>query len=79
MSARRTTRRTPTDPRVVGGRYHCAYWGVDYTVNATSFGPDGFLESITVTDDDGSSRTHATAWDRRDQILFDPHTESGQP
>lgn len=77
--SRGNTTRTPADPRVVGGRYHCAYWGIDYTVDAISFGPDGFLKSITVTDKDGS-RTHCTAWDhRRDRILFDPRTERPQP
>jgi hypothetical protein len=77
MTARRTSSCTPTDPRVVGGRYHCFCWGIDYTVEAISFGPNGFLESITVTDKDGS-RTHATAWDRRDRILFDPRSEGDQ-
>jgi hypothetical protein len=75
MTSRCTSSQTPTDPRVVGGRYHCTYWGIDYTVDAISFGPNGFLESITVTDKDGS-RTHCTAWDRRDRILFDPRTEA---
>lgn len=55
-----------TDPRVVGGRYRSAYWGIEYTVNAITFGRNGCLESITVTDKDGT-RTHGTAWDRRDE------------
>ncbi len=77
MTARCTSSCPPTDPRVVGGRYHCFYWCIDYTVEAISFGPNGFLESITVTDKDGS-RTHATAWDGRDRIVFDPRTEGNQ-
>jgi hypothetical protein len=77
MTARRTSSCTPTDPRVPGGRYQSSYWGIDYTVDAISFGPNGFLESITVTDKDGS-RTHCTAWDRRDRILFDPGTQANQ-
>lgn len=63
------------DPRVAGGRYHSAYWGIDYTVDAISFGPNGFLEWITVTDKDGT-RTHGTAWDPRDRIVFDPRQGS---
>jgi hypothetical protein len=78
MTARRTSSRTPTDPRVAGGRYHNHYWGIDYTVHAISFTPNGFLESITVSDDQGT-RTHGTAWNRRDRILFDPRTQGVQP
>ena len=77
MTAARTSSCTPTDPRVPGGRYHCFYCGIDYTVDAISFAPNGFLESITVTDNDGS-RTHATAWERRDRIVFDPRTQANQ-
>jgi hypothetical protein len=77
MTAMSTSAATPTDPRVPGGRYHCFYWGIDYTVDAIRFGPNGSLESITVTDNDGS-RTHATAWDRRDAIVFDPRTQANQ-
>jgi hypothetical protein len=76
--SRPTTTRTPADPRVAGGRYRGAYWGIDYTVNAIESARNGFLQSITVTDKDGT-RTHATAWDARDQILFDPRTERPQP
>jgi hypothetical protein len=78
MKPRRTSSQRPTDPRVVGGRYHSAYWDIDYTVNAITFGPNGFLEAITVTDNDGT-RTHTTAWDSRDRVLFDPRTARTQP
>jgi hypothetical protein len=77
MTAARTRCGTPTDPRVPGGRYHSFYWGIDYTVDAISLQPNGSLQSITVTDKDGS-RTHATAWDRRDRIVFDPCTHAHQ-
>lgn len=78
MKSRRTSSARPTDPRVVGGRYHSAYWDIDYTVEAIVFGPNGFMETITVTDKDGT-RTHATAWDGRDRVLFDPGTARAQP
>lgn len=70
-----TTRQTPgpvpRDPRVVGGRYRSHYWDSEYVVLAISFTDYGFLESITVRDDQGT-RIHATGWDERDEILFDP-------
>lgn len=79
MTARTTNAQAGRDPRVVGGRYHSGYWDIDYTVDAISVDPNGFLKSITVTDKDGS-RTHCTAWDhRRDRILFDPRTERSKP
>lgn len=78
MISARTSSQRPTDPRVVGGRYHSAYWDSDYTVNAITLGPNGFMESITVTDKDGT-RTHATAWGDRDRVLFDPRAASAQP
>ena len=69
---------TEREPRVVSGRYRSYYWGVEYTVVAVSRTESGALEWITVTDNDGT-RTHATAWDGRDQILFDPRTARTQP
>jgi hypothetical protein len=69
------------DPRVVGGRYRSHYWGFEYTVLAISFTDYGILESITVRDDQGT-RIHATGWDDRDEILFDPrvaHPDAGGP
>jgi hypothetical protein len=77
MKAPAITCSTPGDPRVIGGRYRSHYWGDEYTVLAITFTECGFLDSITVRDDRGS-RTHATAWDERDQILFDPRTKAGQ-
>ena len=67
---------TPRDPRVIGGRYRSHYWGDEYTVLAIKFTEHGFLDSITVQDDRGT-RTHGTAWDERDQIVFDPRTKAG--
>jgi hypothetical protein len=61
----------PHDPRVVGGRYRNHYWDCEYEVLAISFTAHGVLEFITVRDDQGA-RTHATSWDERDEILFDP-------
>lgn len=61
------------DPRVVGGRYRSHHWDNEYTVDAITFDPHGWLTSITVTDNDGT-RTHGTFWDPRDEILFDPRT-----
>ena len=43
------------------------------SVLAISFTAHGVLEFITVRDDQGA-RTHATGWDERDEILFDPRT-----
>jgi hypothetical protein len=63
----------PRDPRVAGGRYRSHYWGSEYEVLAISFTAYGVLEFITVRDDRGA-RTHATGWDERDEILFDPRT-----
>jgi hypothetical protein len=48
------------------------------TATAPASTESGALEWITVTDNDGT-RTHATAWARRDQILFDPRTARTQP
>ena len=51
------------------------------TVLAISFTAHGVLEFITVRDDQGA-RTHATGWDDRDEILFDPrvaHPDAGGP
>lgn len=57
-----------TDPRVVGGRYLCGYWGTEYTVLAIEF-ERGWLKSVTVQDDDGT-RTHCTAWDiKHDRVV----------
>ena len=78
MSNTTSTQTSRRDPRVVGGRYRSAYWGTDYTVNAITFSRNGFLESVTVTDKDGT-RTHGTAWDTRDEILYDPRAERTQP
>lgn len=63
----------PRDPRRVGGRYRSHHWNIEYTVDAIAFDQYGWLTSITVTDNDGT-RTHATYWDPRDEILFDPRT-----
>lgn len=78
MITRPANSQRTTDPRVVGGRYHSAYWDLDYTVEAITFRPNGFMATITVTDKDGT-RTHATAWDGRDRVLFDPRTPRTQP
>ncbi|WP_139043394.1 hypothetical protein [Mycobacterium lentiflavum] len=76
MKAPAITGSTPRDPRVIGGRYRSYYWATEYSVLAIKFSAHGFLDSITVQDDRGS-RTHGTAWDERDQILFDPRTKAG--
>jgi hypothetical protein len=78
MNTATTPGTTEREPRVVGGRYRSYYWGIEYTVLAVSRTESGALESITVTDTDGT-RTHATAWDGRDQILCDPRTTRPQP
>lgn len=75
MNATTTTSAPPRDPRVLGGRYRSHYWGTEYTVLAIKFSAHGFLDSITVHDDSGR-RTHGTAWDQRDQILFEPQTKA---
>jgi hypothetical protein len=74
MNTSTSTHTSPRDPRVAGGRYRSNYWDSEYTVEAIAFTARGHLKSITVTDQDGS-RTHCTAWDSRDEILYDPRTE----
>lgn len=60
------------DPRVVGGRYRSGYWGTEYTVDAIEFDAHGWLEFVTVTDNEGT-RTHRTSWDnRRDTVIEQP-------
>jgi hypothetical protein len=71
----RTSARQPADPRVVGGRYRSGYWQLEYTVNGITVDDRGWLTSITVTDKNGT-RTHGTYWDQRDQIIYDPRTET---
>jgi hypothetical protein len=80
MATTTTTQTTTSagDPRVAGGRYRSNYWGSEYRVEAISVTANGHLESITVTDDHGT-RTHCTAWDSRDDILFDPRTQRPAP
>lgn len=64
-------------PQVVGGRYFSYYWGDEYTLLAIDRNPpNGQLWSITEATDAeraaGVSRTHCTAWDRRDRVIRQP-------
>ena len=67
------------DPRVVGGRYHNGYWGVEYDVLKIERSDDWGGTWWTVRDvngwNQGMVRTHCTAWDwRRDRILSQPES-----
>ena len=74
MTKAQTIRTAKTvGPRVVGGRYLSGYWGTEYTVLAIDVDTSGWMRSITVCDDQ-STRTHSTAWDKRDRVLFTPST-----
>lgn len=55
------------DPRVVGGRYRCAYWGNSYTV--LDMPVVGKTQWFVVRWDDGKVSKHCTTWDRRDLVL----------
>lgn len=57
-------------PRVVGGRYYCGYWGQEYTVTAIEFPKDWRKVAITCDWQDGTTTTHATAWNsKRDRVI----------
>jgi hypothetical protein len=63
--------RSAIGPRQVGGRYHCGYWGEDYTVEAIDV-HDSLLGgwAMTVRWADGHRTRHCTAWEaRRDRII----------
>lgn len=70
--ARKRPTQQQIDPRVVGGRYRSGYWRIEYTVTAIEFDAHGWLVSVTCLDDDGSIRTHCTAWDNRDRVISEP-------
>lgn len=55
------------DPRVIGGRYRCAYWGKNYTV--LDMPVVGTTQWFVVQWDDGRTSTHCTAWDKKDRVL----------
>lgn len=59
-------------PRKVGGRYHCAQWGRDYTVlQIEENRPTWPLWRITIRwDDTREVVSHCTAWDPdRDRVI----------
>ncbi len=74
----------PDDPRRVGGRYRCGYWGNEYTVLAFHERDDWRGRSITVCWVEHCTlhtppcvferiATHSTPWDpRRDRIVAEP-------
>ena len=75
---------SPDDPRQVGGRYRCGYWGREYEVLAVPEFDDWRGRSITVRWEEPCAWhpppcvhvytvTHNTARDARvDRVLFEP-------
>lgn len=76
-------RKKPPDPRVVGGRYKCGYWGYEYTVLAI----DGYKITCRLEDNSGVCSnirndpqfavgevwSHMTGWDwHSDKIISLP-------
>lgn len=69
------TRARPKDPRQVGGRYWCAYWRKEYTVDAIERDRDSGSQTtwLDVTWEDGRKGRHCTAWDhQRDKVVKQP-------
>lgn len=60
----------PVDPRVVGGRYWCSYWGKEYVVLAISPIVEPF-RFVSVQWEDGTVTHHSTPWDKRDRIVLE--------
>lgn len=71
-------------PRRVGGRYRSSYWGTAYEVLAVNITREHGALCWWVTERDiegpdaGRIRTHATSWDRRDKIIFQPEGFSAE-
>lgn len=64
-------------PRTVGGQYRSHNGGETYSVLAIEPGPrDSWpVWQITVLDDGATEpKSHCTAWNDRDQVLFQPET-----
>ena len=58
-------------PQQVGGRYLCAYWRQEYTVDAIEITEGGSIW-FSVTWADGHKGRHCTSWDRRDKVIRQP-------
>jgi hypothetical protein len=64
-------------PRRVGGRYLCGYWQKEYTVTAIEYQDNWKGTCISVLWEDGTTGTHGTAWDKKDdRVIAHPTTKT---
>lgn len=66
--------RNQIGPQVVGGTYHCGYWGESYRVDTINIGETSGMARFGVTWlKDGRTTSHLTAWNpKRDRVLTQP-------
>ena len=72
MSANCEYAMTRLGPQVPGGRYFCSYWRKEYTVLFIDWTTNRDSWLMTVKWEDGRISRHCTAWDKKDQIIYQP-------